>query len=78
MVRMEYFVSNKKKKIVGIITDADIRKKLLQEQVILVNQRAASIPEKTFFTAFHSQKEIKRKLLLESNKILIPILKNNF
>ena len=71
------FVSNKKKKIVGIITDADIRKKLLQDK-ILVNQRAASIMEKNFYSIPFSKRNKKKKLLLESNKILIPILKNNF
>lgn len=71
------FVSNKKKKIVGIITDADIRKKLLQDK-ILVNQRASSIMEKNFYSIPFSKRNKKKKLLLESNKILIPILKNNF
>lgn len=71
------FVSNKKKKIVGIITDADIRKKLLQDK-ILVNQRAVSIMEKNFYSIPFSKRNEKKKLLLESNKILIPILKNNF
>ena len=58
MVRMEYLFPIKKK-IVGIITDADIRKKLLQDK-ILVNQRAASIMEKNFYSIPFSKRN-KRK-----------------
>ena len=50
----------KKKKIVGIITDADIRKKLLQDK-ILVNQRAASIMEKNFYSIPFSKRNQKEK-----------------
>ena len=62
----------KKNKIIGIITDSDIRKKFYR--IKFNNQKAASIM-KRIFIAFHLQKKSKKKILLESNKILLPSFK---
>ena len=67
------FIINKKKQVIGIIMDSDIRKFLLHKKTIN-NVLAKDIMKTDFF--FLDKKKIinKKKELLASNKILIPIL----
>ena len=66
----------KSQKILGVITDADIRKSLLQGK-LNKNSNAKSIMKKNFYSIPHTKKNLSKKILINSNKILIPILKKN-
>ena len=64
------------KKLVGVITDSDIRKKLLHKKLSM-HSHAKEIMEKNFLSIPFSKKKQSRKILIDSNKILIPIVQNN-
>ena len=62
----------KSNKLIGVITDSDIRKKLLQNN--LSNKTIAKdLMEKDFLSIPLNKKKLSKKILIESNKILIPI-----
>jgi signal-transduction protein with cAMP-binding, CBS, and nucleotidyltransferase domain len=66
----------KLKKLVGVITDSDIRKKLLQKKLKMYSH-AKEIMERNFLSIPFSKRKLSKKILIDSNKILIPIVKNN-
>jgi len=70
------FVSNKDKKIIGIITDADIRKIFLQNK--LSNKlKARDVMNKNFLSISQQENEEDYfKILINSEKVIIPILQN--
>lgn len=70
------FVINKKKKIVGVITDSDVRKNLLRNNLDL-NNKAISITQKKFLKIPTSKVEKSNDILLKSNKMLLPIVKKD-
>ncbi len=70
------FVISKKNNLVGVITDSDIRRRLLKNEINL-NKKAKYIYQKNYLKIPYTKKNHKKKILLESNKILIPIVKNN-
>ena len=70
------FVINKRDKLVGVITDSDVRKNLLKNK-LNVNSKALSITQKKFIKIPASKVEDSKKILLKSNKMLIPIVEKN-
>ena len=70
------FVINKKNKLVGIITDSDVRKNLLKNK-LNVNNKAITITQKKYIKIPTSKIEESKKILLKSNKMLLPIVEKN-
>ena len=70
------FVINKRNKLVGVITDSDVRKNLLKNK-LNVNSKAVSITQKKFIKIPASKVEDSKKILLKSNKMLLPIVEKN-
>ncbi len=70
------FVISKSKSLLGVITDSDIRKSLLRGELSF-KKKAKDIYQKNYYSIPHTKEKLKKKILLESNKILIPILKRN-
>ncbi len=70
------FVVNKRNTLLGVITDSDIRRGLLKSESIL-SKNAYSIAKKNYFSIPFSKRKFKKKILLASSKILIPIVKKN-
>tara|TARA_A100001011_G_scaffold400869_1_gene520262 strand:- start:2260 stop:3624 length:1365 start_codon:yes stop_codon:yes gene_type:complete len=68
------FVVSKSKNLFGVITDSDIRKSLLKKS-FSSKKKAKDICQRNYFSIPFSKEKYKKKLLLESNKILIPILR---
>ena len=69
------FVISKKNNLIGVITDSDIRKRLLKNEINL-NKKVKYIYQKNYFQIPYTKINQRKKILLESNKILIPIVKN--
>jgi len=67
------FVINKKKQVIGILMDSDIRKYLLARTSIK-NTKVEDIMKTNFYFLNDKNKIDKKKELIKSNKILIPIL----
>ena len=70
------FVVNKKNKLVGVITDSDVRKNLLKNKLNL-NSNAITITQKKYIKIPASKVEESKKILLKSNKMLLPIVEKN-
>jgi nucleoside-diphosphate-sugar epimerase len=70
------FVINKNNKLVGVITDSDVRKNLLKNK-LNVNSKAITITQKKFIKIPASKVEDSKKILLQSNKMLLPIIEKN-
>ena len=70
------FVINKKNKLVGVITDSDVRKNLLKDKLNL-NSNAITITQKKYIKIPASKVEESKKMLLKSNKMLLPIVEKN-
>ena len=70
------FVINKKNKLVGIITDSDVRKNLLKNK-LNVNNKAITITQRKYVKIPTSKIEESKKILLKSNKMLLPIVEKN-
>jgi len=70
------FVINKKKQVIGILMDSDIRKYLLHKTNI-TNIKVKDIMKVNFYFLNNKNKIDKKKELIRSNKILIPILNQN-
>ncbi len=70
------FVTSNSKTLLGVITDSDIRKSLLKNELSL-KKKAKDIYQKNYYSIPFSKERFKKKILLESNKILIPIVKKN-
>tara|TARA_B100000886_G_scaffold295080_1_gene221784 strand:- start:41314 stop:42675 length:1362 start_codon:yes stop_codon:yes gene_type:complete len=70
------FVINKKNKLVGVITDSDVRKNLLKDKLNL-NSNANSITQKKYIKIPASKVEESKKILLKSNKMLLPVVEKN-
>ena len=70
------FVNDKKNKLVGVITDSDVRKNLLKNK-LNVNSKAITITQKKFIKIPASKVEDSKKILLQSNKMLLPIIEKN-
>lgn len=69
------FMVSKNNKLLGVITDSDIRKNLLKNELNF-KKRAKDIAQRNYFCIPHFREKYKKRILLESNKILIPIIKN--
>ncbi len=69
------FVVGKNKKIIGVITDSDIRKSILEGKFNKKN-KAYFLMKKNFVSIPFNKIKLGKKILLESNKILLPVLKN--
>ena len=69
------FVITKKEKLIGVITDADIRKNFLKKKLNL-NSEAQTIAQRNYLKIPFSKKKNSKDILIKSNKILIPIVKN--
>jgi len=67
------FVVNKKNKLVGVITDSDVRKNLLKDKLNL-KSNAITITQKKYIKIPASKVEDSKKILLKSNKMLLPIV----
>ena len=70
------FVINKKNKLVGVITDSDVRKNLLKGK-LNINSKAITITQKKYVKIPVSKVEQSKKILLKSNKMLLPIVEQN-
>lgn len=70
------FVIDKKNNVLGIITDSDIRKNFLKNKLD-VNKKVITITQKKFLKIPLSKVENSRKILIRSNKMLLPIVENN-
>ncbi len=70
------FVINKKNKLIGIITDSDVRKNILKNKLD-VNKRAVTITQKKFIKIPLSKIEESKNILLKSNKMLLPVVEKN-
>ena len=70
------FVINKKNRLVGVITDSDVRKNLLKNK-LNINSKAFTITQKKFIKIPASKVEDSKKILLQSNKMLLPIIEKN-
>ena len=57
----------------GIITDSDIRKNILRND-FKKSSRADQIMKKKFISVPQSKINLSKKILYESNKILVPVL----
>ena len=68
------FVVNKKKDLIGIITDSDVRKNILKNK-LNVNKSAITIAQKKFIKIPISKIEESKQKLLKSNKMLLPVVK---
>ena len=64
-----------KNKIIGVITDSDIRRSILEGK-FNSKKTASTIMKKNFLSIPFKKKSLGKKILLESNKILLPVLKN--
>jgi len=64
-----------KNKIIGVITDSDIRRSILEGK-FNSKKTASAIMKKDFLSIPFKKKLLGKKILLESNKILLPVLKN--
>ena len=67
------FVAKPNREILGIITDSDIRKNILRND-FKKSTRAEQIMKKKFISIPQSKINLSKKLLYESNKILVPVL----
>ena len=69
------FVIGKNKKISGVVTDSDIRKSILDGKF---NRKKSvkHIMQRNFLSINHSKMKSGKDILLNSNKILIPVFKN--
>lgn len=70
------FVINKYQQVIGILMDSDIRKYLLANTSIK-KVKVSKIMKKNFSFIYEKRKINKKKELIKSNKILIPILNKN-
>ena len=70
------FVVNKKNNLIGIITDSDVRKNILKNKLD-VNKSAITITQKKFIKIPISKIEEGKKILLKSNKMLLPVVAKN-
>lgn len=68
------FVVNKSRKLLGVITDSDIRKSILKNKFNL-KFTAKDLMQKKYLSISYNQRYNKEKILIRSNKILVPILK---
>ena len=68
------FVINKKRDLIGIITDSDVRKNILKNK-LNVNKSAITIAQKKFIKIPISKIEESKQKLLKSNKMLLPVVK---
>lgn len=64
-----------KKKIIGVITDSDIRRSILEGKFDS-KKNASVIMKKDFLSIPYKKMSQGKKILLKSNKILLPVLKN--
>ena len=69
------FVVEKNNKVIGVITDSDIRKSILEGNFNQKN-RSDELMKKNFVSIPFTKLKSGKKILLESNKILLPVLKN--
>ena len=67
------FVTKPNRDILGIITDSDIRKNILRNN-FKKSTRADQIMKKKFISIPQSKVNLSKKILYESNKILVPVL----
>lgn len=70
------FVENKKKQIIGIVTDADLRKKLLLDLKNISSVSIKHLMQKKFYYKNYGSKYSMNDILV-SGKTLIPILDKN-
>lgn len=70
------FIVNKNNQVVGILMDSDIRKYLLSNTTIK-NIKVKDIMKKNYYFIYEKNKIDKKKELIKSSKILIPILNKN-
>ena len=63
-----------KKNLIGVITDSDIRKSILKNN-FTSKLKAKDLVKKQYLSIPFSKRNQKKKILIQSNKILIPIVK---
>lgn len=69
-------VKNKKSKVVGVLTDGDIRRMLLKTKNL--NEKVSTYLRKNFYFSYYHSKEIEHKKLLSKKGInFLPILNKN-
>ena len=68
------FVLSNKKNLIGVITDSDIRKSILKNN-FTSKLKAKDLVKKQYLSIPFSKRSQKKKILIQSNKILIPIVK---